>query len=278
MKIKYFIFFLSLFLLLSCSNSKRDSSVIVSIKNNKIYEKTFKNNYYQWLSKKGLKDSKKLRKIFLYNFITNELLYDLGKKEGVEYLPDIIAKVKKYKKKLIIEKMQKKVHSEVYGISDKKIKEFYLKNRNMFFRDKFYRFYAIRIKSKKKMNKILRLLKENPDKIQSLSTRFSDDKFLAENNGDFGLFSEDIMDKSWKKAALKAKLGDIIGPFLDSEGYYTILELSGFAYRREIGFRRAYPLIVDKIISENEKKGEIFRSKLFKQYGISIDLKKLNWE
>ena len=86
------------------------------------------------------------------------------------------------------------------------------------------------------------------------------------------------MDKSWKKFALKAKLGDIIGPFLDSKGFYTILELSGFAYKREIGFRRAYPLIVDKLIIQNEKKGVIFRNKLFKQYGISVDLKRLNWE
>ncbi len=260
-----------------CSTDSEEAVFVFKGEHVKVPE--FKSSYLTWLNSEGYGDSQKMRESFLFTWVIDEIMYDKGVQEGIEYLPDIAKKIEEYKKELIIKTMKKKIEEEVFSMSDEKIKNYYMEHKKDFLREKLYRLSAVRVKTKKKADKVMEMLKNGDFRIGILSARYSDDKNLASNNGDYGLFSDDIMDSVWRDSVINGDIGDALGPFRDSEGYYTILEISGFAYKRELSFKRAYHLIVKQMMeSQDKEKWSEYRKKLIRNYGVKINLDKLNWE
>ena len=150
--------------------------------------------------------------------------------------------------------------------------------RSKFFRDKLYRLYALRVSNKKIAEDIVSQLRKGAS-IKMLSARFSNDEALSRNNGDWGLFSEDVMDELWKNDVLSALPGEILGPYLDSDNFYTIIEIAGFAYKRQLSFNLAYPLIIEELIGlSGGEKWDRFRDVMIKEYGAKINIENLDWE
>ncbi len=262
----------------ACRQVEKNEPVFI-LKGEKVTVDQFKTRYTKWIHEKGYGDSSDMRKRFLYSWVTDEIMYNRGKMEGVEYLPEISEKVEKYKKSLIIESMKKRAWQNIYSLSEERIKKYYMENKNEFVRDKLFRIYALRVKDSRTAVKLQRMLEKGEGRIDMLSTRFSDDRQLANNNGDWGLFSSDVMDPAWKEEVLNARLGDILGPFRDAEGYHTLLEVSGFAYRRPLSFKRAYHLIVQKLIQQKgEERWNKYTTNLIHHFGAMINIEKLNWE
>lgn len=259
-------------------NKAEDKNILFVLKGDVTTVAEFKNDYYNWTQTSGLSDDGEMRMSYLYSRLSDEILYDKGIKEGVEYLPQIADNIKQYKRELIIKTMKARVNSEIYSLDDEITKKYYVENKSRFMRDKLYRLTAVRVKKKDKADEVMSLLKKG-ESVRVLSARYSDDKQLANNDGDWGLFSQDIMDESWKKAVVDGTLGSILGPFRDSEGYFTIMEISGFAYKRELSYNRAYPLIVKNIIgSKGKNKWVDYQNTMFRNYGVKINLDNLNWK
>ncbi len=262
-----------------CSCTKLDDGNIIYVfKGEVISRSEFQSRYNVWLRRSGLSDSYEMRKSFLYGELSDKLLYETGLREGVEYFPEVKNKIDEFKKKTIVEHMKKRAQKEVYSIDDEIVRSFYLENKEMFLRDKLHRLYAVRLNNKKMAEEIARQLRQGGS-IRLLSARFSTDENLSRNNGDWGLFSKDVMDDLWKRDVLAALPGEILGPYLDSENYYTIIEIAGYAYRRHLGFNRAYPLIVEKLVSmKGSEKWDKYRDTMMRDYGAKINLENLNWE
>jgi hypothetical protein len=187
-------------------------------------------------------------------------------------------KIDEFRKKTIIEHMKKRTRKELYSIDDEIVRSFYLENKDLFLREKLHRLYAVRLSSKKTAEETASQLRSG-NSIRLLSARFSTDENLSRNNGDWGLFSEDVMDELWKKDVLSALPGEILGPYLDSENYYTIIEIAGYAYKRHLSFNRAYPIIVEKLIAtQGSGEWDRYRDTMIRDYGAKINLDNLNWE
>lgn len=271
------IFAVAFFLQNGC-NSTDDSSIIYVFKGEVTSVSDFKVRYNLWLRQSGLNDSGELRKSFLFNELSEKLLYENGIKEGVENIPEVRMKIEAFRKKTIIEFAKKRIKQEIYSIDDEAVRKFYSENKEMFLRDKLYRLYAVRVTGKKNAEEILEQLR-NGANIRIISARYTNDEILARNNGDWGLFSEDVMDELWKKDIVAGLPGEIFGPYHDADNYYTIIEIAGFAYKRHLSFNLAYPLIIEHLINaQGSEKWDGYRDIMIKEYGAKINTENLNWE
>ncbi len=275
---KYLTIFI-FFILFFTGCSKYENDAVFTFKDEMVTVQEFKEKYYKWINDNGFSDSSSMRKKFLYSTISDEVLYEKGIREGIEYLAENTNRIENFKKKLILEYMKKNLMSEIYGIDENTLKNYYMENQEQFKRDKLYRISAIRVRKKSLAKKIIKMTKTGENSLGLLSARYSDDKNLAATNGDWGLFSADIMDPAWKDLVVKAKLGEVIGPVEDSEKYFVILEITGFAYKRYLDFKKAYPLMVEKLIKDSgEDKWNLYQQEVVKNYGAKVNLDKLNWE
>lgn len=271
------IFAVAFFLQNGCSSTD-DSSIVYVFKGEVISVSDFKVRYNLWLRQSGLNDSKELRKSFLFNELSEKLLYENGIKEGVENIPEVRMKIEAFRKKTIIEFAKKRIKQEIYSIDDEAVRRFYSENKDMFMRDKLFRLYAVRVTGKKNAEEILEQLR-NGANIRIISARYTNDEILARNNGDWGLFSEDVMDELWKKDIVAGLPGEIFGPYHDADNYYTIIEIAGFAYKRHLSFNLAYPLIIEHLINaQGSEKWDGYRDIMIKEYGAKINTENLNWE
>ncbi len=268
---------LVLITVLSCGRNN-DSNIMYVFKGEVVSVSDFKGKYTLWLRRNGLDDSKEMRENYLMRELSDKLLYEAGMKEGVENIPEIANKITDFKRKNVIDYMRRKTKKELFSIDDETVKKYYLKHKDEFHRDKLHRLYAIRTYSKKSATAILEQLR-NGASIRMLSARFSDDDTLSRNNGDWGLFSEDVMDELWKKDVLSSLPGEILGPYLDSDNFYTIIEVAGYAYKRHLSFLRAYPLIIEKLVnSQDKEKWNSYQNTMISEYGAKINLNNLDWE
>jgi peptidyl-prolyl cis-trans isomerase D len=62
----------------------------------------------------------------------------------------------------------------------------------------------------------------NSENFSTLAQELSDDHLTAKNGGDLGLFSPNVMDKTFETAALSLKQGEVSAPIKSSFGYHLI--------------------------------------------------------
>lgn len=273
------LFFAVAVLVFACDRATDDPNILYLIKGDVVTVTEFRRDYEEWLSASGHTDSVEMRRAYLATRIGDEILYQKGKMEGLEYLPEIKDKIEAYRRRLIADKMREMIDRSLYAITEDEVRRYYVEHRAEFVRDKLFRLYAIRTKDKNRAYEVYRKATEEGFSLRLLSAQYSDDKRLADMNGDWGLFSEDTMDENWKEAVLSRKIGDIVGPVRDGERYWTIVEIAGYAYRREIPFERAYPLIVRTLMQkEGEDKQRAYHQRLFREHGVRINEQNLFWE
>ncbi|HSA33408.1 MAG TPA: peptidylprolyl isomerase [bacterium] len=274
---RYPLLLLAALVLMACSRAE-DRNIIYLFKGEATTVAEFRRDYENWLAQSGRADSRELRHGYLESRVMEELLYRKGMLEGVEYLPDVRERINDYRRQVVIEKTRDMVDRSLYPIEDEEIKNYYVERRDEFVRDRLYRLYAVRTKKKERAFEAYDLLTTQGASIRLLSARYSDDKRLADRNGDWGLFSEDVMDEHWREELSGKRIGDIVGPVRDSENYWIVIEIAGFAYKREIPFERAYPLILRKL---RERMGgddrRAHREKLLREYGVRINENNLDW-
>ncbi len=265
------------FFVFSCGNLK-DDSVVYVFKGDVVSVSDFKLKYNLWLRQNNVSDSEEMRKNYLFRELSEKFLYEMGKSEGVDEIPEIRNKIEDFKRKTIVEYMNGRTKREVYAIDDETVRQYYIENKDKFLRDKLYRLYAVRVSSKKKADEIAQQLR-NGASIRILSASRSDDEILARNNGDWGLFSADVMGETWKNDVMASFPGEILGPYLDSENFYTIIEIAGFAYKRHLSFNLAYPLIVEELIAKyGTEKWDNYRDRMMTEYGAKINVENLGWK
>jgi hypothetical protein len=265
-------------MLMAC-NREEDRNIMYLFKGEVTTVTEFRREYETWLAASGRADGPEQRRNYLDTRVIEEILYSKGTLEGIEYLPDIKEKVAAYKRQLIVDKTRELIDREIYPFDEEYIKKHYAEHKDQYVRDKLYRLYAIRVKNKERAFEIYGTLAKQGESIRLLSARYSDDKRLANMNGDWGLFSEDVMDDSWKTAVPQKRVGDLVGPVRDGENYWTIIELAGFAYKRELSFERAYPLIVRELVRQSgDDKWRQYREKLLREYGVKVNENNLQWE
>ena len=275
---RFFCIFVIVLMLLSVSCGKLNEDPIVYVfKGDVVSVSDFKLKYNLWLRQNNMPDTEEIRKNYLFRELSEKFLYEMGRSEGVDDIPEIKNKIEDFKRKTIVEYMSKKTKREVYAIDDEALRQYYIENKDKFMRDKLYRLYAVRVTNKKNAEDIAQQLR-NGANIRILSASLSNDEILARNNGEWGLFSADVMGESWKDDVLASFPGEILGPYLDSENFYTIIEIAGFAYKRHLSFNLAYPLIVEEMIAKyGTEKWDGYRDKMMTEYGAKINVENLRW-
>ena len=275
---RFFCVFAAVFVLLASCGKLKDDSIVYVFKGDVVSVSDFKLKYNLWLRQNNMPDTEEMRKNYLFRELSEKFLYEMGKSEGVGDIPEIKNKIEDFKRKTIVEYMNRRTKREVYAIDDGAVRQYYIENKDQFLREKLYRLYAVRVTNRKKADDIAQQLR-NGANIRILSASLSDDEMLARNNGEFGLFSSDVMPDAWKDDVLAGLPGEILGPYLDSENFYTIIEIAGFAYKRHLSFNLAYPMIVEEMIAKyGSEKWDGYRDRMMTEYGAKINVETLRWE
>ena len=270
------VIFILFFLLLSCNRGS--GHVLYTNRGNVTTQEQFRQRYEEWLTTTRLPDTLAMRKKFLYESLLDEALYAQGVHESVELVPDVKERLEEVKRTLIVRHMRKKMEKEFFAFSEDAEKKYYQEHPQEFVRKRLYRLFAVRSFDAHQASLIAEQLRKGGD-IRLLSSRYSDDKVLAANGGDWGLFSADTMDEQWKELVLHGSLGDLFGPVKDSDGYWTVIQILGYAYKRKLSFNRARPLIIRKMMSKQEFQEWDKRVKTFlRNSGIRVDEHYLKWE
>ena len=165
-------FFVFLTLLLSCGRSN-NSNIMYVFKGEVVSVSDFKGKYTLWRRRNGLDDSMEMRRNYLMHELSDKLLFEAGMKEGVDNIAEVAQKIDNFKRRTIIDYMQKKTKKELFSIDDQTVRKYYLENKDQFYREKLYRIYAIRTFSKKSATAILEQLR-NGASIRMLSARLKD--------------------------------------------------------------------------------------------------------
>ncbi|MCK5807642.1 peptidylprolyl isomerase [bacterium] len=274
---KQLVFMIALFLL-ACGNNVGNEHLLYTNRGKMTTVETFRQEYRDWRVMMQLSDSREMRKKFLYERLLNSLLYSRGSHEGVELLPEISAQVKEFQKRLIIKHMSEKLHKEVFSFTEESEWKYYETHSDEFTRKRLFRLFALRIHNAQTAKRLAKEVKQGGD-IRLLSSRYNDDRMLAMNNGDWGLFSNDVMDPLWRETVANGSLGEVFGPLKDSDGYWVVIQIFGYAYKRKLSFERVRPIIIKKMMKkEGYQKWQTHVRELLTQSGIRVNEEYLNWE
>jgi len=271
------LFIITLFLL-ACGNSVGNEHLLYTNRGDITTVNSFRAKYKEWLVAMQLADSLEMRKKFLYETLLDSVLYSRGTHESVELLPEIRQQVKEYQKRLIVKHMRDKLNKEIFSFTDESEWRYYETHADEFVRKRLVRLFALRLHSEETAKRLAKEVKQGGD-IRFLSNRNNDDKMLALNNGDWGLFSYDVMDPMWRETVSEGSLGEAFGPLKDSDGYWVVIQIFGYAYKRKLSFDRARPIIIKKMMENDDyQKWQVHVRELLTQSGIRVNEEYLNWE
>ena len=87
------------------------------------------------------------------------------------------------------------------------------------------------------------------------------------------------MDPLWRDSVSTGSLGEIFGPLKDSDGYWVVIQILGYAYKRKLSFERVRPIILKKMMTQDDYKAWDKRlHELLTQSGIRVNEQYVNWE
>lgn len=274
---KRLILIMALFFV-ACGNSAGEEHLLYTDRGMVTTVEEFRTEYREWLTMTRLSDSLDIRKKFLYETLLDRALYSRGTHESVELLPTIREQVKEFKKRLILKHMREKLRKEVFSFTEESEWKYYENHPDEFVRKKLFRLFALRLHSEKLAKRLAKKVRSGGD-IRFLANRYSDDRILELSNGDWGLFSTDVMDPLWRDSVSDGSLGEIFGPLKDSDGYWVVIQILGYAYKRKLSFERVRPIILKKMMTQDDYKAWDERlHELLTKSGIRVNEQYLNWE
>ena len=232
-------------------------------------------------TRKRMKTAEQKRK-HLEKMIDEILLLQEAEKRNLDKDKDILAKVDRYRKRLITEKLYRQIASERAKISEKEIQDYYQEHKDRFRQPERIRVRQILIlvppnagpekvaKAKKKAEEVLARVKAGED-FAELAKKYSEGP-TAGRGGDLGYFTRGRMVPAFEKAAFSLKkVGDTSGLVRTKFGFH-IIELTGRQPARELPLEEARDRIVRQL--ESAKRREIRRSlaeELRKKANVKVD-------
>jgi parvulin-like peptidyl-prolyl isomerase len=241
-------------------NSPSGASLLSEIRKNTLDNLINNKLLIQEANKLGIKVEKKeihekIDTIKNTNFNNNEKLFkDTLKSNGLtlSMLKDSI------KEELLIEKVKNKIVDDKFKISDKELKEYYEKNKEVFDKKEKVRASHILVKEEKIANEILDKIKKGED-FSKLAEKYSQDPGSKSKGGDLGFFPKGQMVPEFEKTAWELKINEISKPIKTQFGFH-IIKKTGFQPAEKSNFESSKKEILDKM--KEEKKSEILKNYL----------------
>ncbi len=219
------------------------------------------------LSQLPAQKQEQLKKQFLDEMISKEVIYKDAKKQGItnskEYKEQLQKVIESIKKDLAIRLWQKKVLDGI-KISDKELKEYYNKNKQEFMQKESVHARHILVKSEEEAKKIIAQLK-------GLKGKALKEKFIelakakstgpsGPRGGDLGYFAKGQMVPEFEKAAFGMKAGEVTKTPVKTQFGYHVIYVEDKKSASTRPFAEVKPYIEQRL--KMEKFRQVMQSKL----------------
>ncbi|KAA3615009.1 MAG: hypothetical protein D8M58_11195 [Calditrichaeota bacterium] len=243
MKLKLFIFSLTLAALLSGCNQSSDLPADLIAQVNDSYLK--KNNVNQSVPA-GLPDDTKLsmKKMIIKKWVEDEIIYQSAVKEGIQYSDEELFQIENYKKSLLVERFLNNKLNKNFRVSQKEIEDNYADNIKEFIREQDEA-HIIHLLIENRDNAIFNEIKESEDLNVIIKKYYFDTRSTYESpNGDLGYVVISSLPDYLQKTVKNLKTGAISKYVKSDFGYHFVQLLDN----QKKGTQRDIELVKDEIV------------------------------
>ncbi|MGE5499592.1 MAG: peptidylprolyl isomerase [Syntrophothermus sp.] len=191
------------------------NDTLALINDTPVTSQTFARLYAEKIGRLGLTDNGDVRQKYLLNLVSDEVLIQKAKFDGMDRTPDAIKELDRLKLQELLNSWSKKHISPQINIPDEELKDLFVKFNTSI---KVSHLYA---PSRAEADKLYNQLSKGKD-FNSLAREIFSDPELRDNGGSLGYISVDQMDPEFEKAAYSMKKGEISHPVKTVEGYSII--------------------------------------------------------
>lgn len=171
-------------------------------------------------SRKALVDPDR-RKQFVENFILSDLIFEEGRREGLDEDADIQKQLRDLERRLVIQKVMQEHQSA--PVTDEEVREYYETHPDEFKSDRVKASHIL-VKEESEANEIMVELQADPSKFSELAEAHSIDKSNASKGGDLGYFGRGRMVKEFEEAAFVLEEDGQLSPIVKTRfGYHIIM-------------------------------------------------------
>ena len=156
------------------------------------------------------------RKELLDAMVTQEVLLQESRRQGLDKDKEIIAKMEEAKSNILVNALIEKLIAD--KINAKTMEAYYTKHSDEF---REIRASHILLKTDAEAKDVLKQIKKGSD-FGDLAKKLSQDKGSAESGGDLGFFTQDKMVKPFADKSFTMKVGEISEPVKSQFGYHII--------------------------------------------------------
>ncbi len=209
------------------------------------------------------------RRQFVENRVLSDLIYEEGRKKGLDRDAEIQRQVRDIERRLVIQKVMEEYQSA--PVSDEEIRAYYDAHKEEFSTD-VVRASHILVKDEKLARDILAQLRKDPSRFEELAEKYSIDKSNAKKGGDLGEFGRGRMVKEFEDAAFGLSEDGQISDIVHTRFGYHIIKRTG----RKDGELRPFDAVKNQIRIRliNEKRRsqtEKFLETLKEKAGYQLD-------
>jgi peptidyl-prolyl cis-trans isomerase C len=177
---------------------------------------------------------------FVDNLIMNDLLFDEGKKSGIDRDPEIDRQVTDLRKRLVVQRVMRQYQTPP-TISDEQAKAYYDANPDLYSTTQIHASHIL-VKDENTAKEIREELKAHPDKFADLAREKSTDTTTAPKGGDLGMFGQGRMVPDFERAAFALKPSEISDVVKTQYGYHIIT-----VTERKEGERKPFEQVKEQI-------------------------------
>lgn len=193
---------------------------------------------------------------FVEELVKKELLFQEGKKKGLDSDVAYLKRVEDFKKITLVRTLLEKEIEEKAKVNDKDVKDYYETHKNEFVANNQIKASHILVKTEEEANKIAEELKKGGN-FSKLAKEKSLDSGSAKNGGDLGTFSRGQMVPEFEAVAFNLKKGEISNPVKTQYGYH-IIKVTDRKEGTALPFEKVKDMLTQKVTSEKQK--EVFDS------------------
>jgi len=196
--------------------------IVAKINNEEITLEEFNERLkdYPYLAHSGNIDME-IKKGFLDNLITRELLYQEALRIGIDKEKETASLIEEMKRRIIVERFFKKEIEEKVNVTPEEIKRFYTENPEEAKSPEEVRASHILLKTREDAETVKKKLKAG-SRFDDLAKQYSIDPGSKNKGGDLGYFKKGMMVPEFDAAAFSLKVGEVSDIVETRYGYHLI--------------------------------------------------------
>lgn len=192
-----------------------------------------------------------VKKGFLDNLITRELLYQEALRTGIDKEKETADFIEEMKRRVVVDRFFKKEVDEKVSVSAEEVKKFFTENPDEAKSSDEVRASHILLKTREEAEMVRKKIKAG-SKFEDLAKQYSIDPGSKGRGGDLGYFQKGMMVPEFDTAAFKLKTGEV-SDIVETRFGYHLIKVTGRKEGKKKGFEEVSKELEKKLLTKKRK-------------------------